>query len=100
MPSVLTTERFNGWFNALQDLAGKRRIQARIDRIEDGHFGDYKPVGGRVCELRIHYGPGYRVYFTLRATDVVILLAGGNKSTQAADIAMAINEARKIMESS
>ncbi len=98
MPSVLTTERFDRWFDAVQDLAGKRRIQARIDRVEDGHFGDYKPVGRRVYELRIHCGPGYRVYFTLRATEVVILLAGGDKSTQAEDIAMAINEARKIME--
>ncbi len=100
MPSVLTTERFDHWFTALRDLAAKRRIQARIDRIEDGHFGDYKPVGGRVCELRIHCGPGYRVYFTLRTTEVVILLAGGDKSSQADDIAVAINEARNITESS
>ncbi len=98
IPSVLTTERFDRWFVALRDLPSKRRIQARIDRVEDGHFGDYKPVGEHVCEMRIHCGPGYRVYFTMRGTQVVILLAGGDKSTQVADIALAITEARRIRE--
>ena len=99
MPSVYTTNRFDRWFGNLRDLSAKRRIQARIDRIEDGHFGDYKCVRHTVFELRIQCGPGYRLYFTLRGLDIVILLAGGDKSTHAADIEMAIWEARQVGES-
>jgi putative addiction module killer protein len=80
----------------LRDLGVKRRIQARIDRVEDGHFGDYKPIREKVFEMRIQHGPGYRLYFTLRGLEVVILLAGGDKSTQTADIEMAVREARKL----
>jgi len=96
MPSVYTTDRFDRWFGALRDLSAKRRIQARIDRVEDGHFGDYKPIREKVFEMRIQHGPGYRLYFTLRGLEVVILLAGGDKSTQTADIEMAVREARKL----
>jgi putative addiction module killer protein len=96
MPSVYTTDRFDRWFGTLRDLSTKRRVQARIDRVEDGHFGDYKPIREKVFEMRIQHGPGYRLYFTLRGLEVVILLAGGDKSTQTADIEMAIREARKL----
>lgn len=96
MPSVYTTDRFDRWFGTLRDLCAKRRIQARIDRVEDGHFGDYKPIREKVFEMRIQHGPGYRLYFTLRGLEVVILLAGGDKSTQTADIEMAVREARKL----
>ena len=96
MPSVYTTDRFDCWFGTLRDLSAKRRIQARIDRVEDGHFGDYKPIREKVFEMRIQHGPGYRLYFTLRGLEVVILLAGGDKSTQTADIEMAVREARKL----
>ncbi len=96
MPSVYTTDRFDRWFGTLRDLSTKRRIQARIDRVEDGHFGDYKPIREKVFEIRIQHGPGYRLYFTLHGLEVVILLAGGDKSTQTADIEMAIREARKL----
>ena len=96
MPSVYTTDRFDRWFGALRDLSAKRRIQARIDRVEDGHFGDYKPIREKVFEMRIQHGPGYRLYFTLRGLEVVILLAGGDKSTQTTDIEMAVREARKL----
>ena len=96
MPSVYTTDRFDRWFGTLRDLTGKRRIHARIDRVEDGHFGDYKPIREKVFEMRIQHGPGYRLYFTLRGLEVVILLAGGDKSTQTADIEMAVREARKL----
>jgi len=96
MPSVYTTDRFDRWFGALRDLTAKRRIQARIDRVEDGHFGDHKPIREKVFEMRIQQGPGYRVYYMLRGLDVVILLAGGDKSTQMNDIEMAIREARQL----
>lgn len=96
MPSVYTTDRFDLWFGTLRDLSAKRRIQARIDRVEDGHFGDYKPIREKVFEMRIQHGPGYRLYFTLRGLEVVILLAGGDKSTQTTDIEMAVREARKL----
>lgn len=96
MPSVYTTDRFDRWFGALRDLTAKRRIQARIDRVEDGHFGDHKPIREKVFEMRIQQGPGYRVYYMLRGLDVVILLAGGDKSTQMTDIEMAIREARQL----
>jgi putative addiction module killer protein len=93
---VYTTDRFDRWFAALRDQNAKRRIQARIDRIEDGHFGDYKPIREKVFEMRLQHGPGYRIYYSLRRLDVVILLAGGDKSTQMSDIEMAIREARQL----
>ena len=93
---VYTTDRFDRWFAALRDQNAKRRIQAHIDRIEDGHFGDYKPIREKVFEMRLQHGPGYRIYYSLRGLDVVILLAGGDKSTQMSDIEMAIREARQL----
>lgn len=96
MPSVYTTDRFDRWFGALRDLTAQRRMQARIDRVEDGHFGDHKPIREKVFEMRIQHGPGYRIYYMLRGLDVVILLAGGDKSTQMSDIEMAIREARQL----
>lgn len=96
MPAIYLTKRFERWFAQVADLHAKRRIQARIDRAEDGHLGDYKPVGEKVFEMRIHHGPGYRVYFTLHGLEIVVLLAGGDKSTQTADIAMAIKEAKLL----
>ena len=73
-----------------------RRIQVRIDRAEDGNFGDCEPIGNGVSEMRIHYGPGYRVYFVQRGIEIVILLAGGNKSTQSKDIKTALETARQL----
>ena len=73
-----------------------RRIQVRIDRAEDGNFGDCKPIGDGVSEMRIHYGPGYRVYFVQRGMEMFILLAGGNKSTQTKDIKIALEIALQI----
>ena len=83
------TEIFVNWLDNLRDSRAKARIIARLDRMEMGNFGDVRPVGGGVNELRIHYGPGYRVYFVQRGLVVVILLCGGNKKTQHADIAKA-----------
>lgn len=96
MKNIHTTEIFDIWFAGLRDIQAARRIQARIDRAEDGNFGDCKPVGEGVSEMRIHVGAGYRVYFTQCGMEVVILLAGGNKSTQAKDIQIALELARQL----
>lgn len=96
MNSILTTEVFDDWFAGLKDMQAVRRVQARIDRAEDGNFGDCEPVGDGVSEMRIHYGPGYRVYFVKRGMEIMILLAGGNKSTQSKDIKTALEIARQL----
>lgn len=96
MKTIYTTEVFDRWFSALRDQQAIRRIQARIDRVEDGNFGDVQPVGEGVSEMRIHYGPGYRVYLTQRGLEIVVLLAGGDKSTQSKDIKQALELARQL----
>ena len=98
MKTIFTTETFDSWFESLRDRQAARRIQARIDRAEDGNFGDHKSVGEGVSEMRIHHGPGFRVYFTLRGLEVVILLAGGDKSNQTRDIQTAQALARQLKE--
>jgi putative addiction module killer protein len=89
MPSIRTTDVFDHWFSHLRDLRARVRVQARIDRMAMGNPGDHKAVGAGVTELRIDYGPGYRVYYTQRGAVLVILLCGGDKSSQQADIAHA-----------
>lgn len=96
MKIIHTTSLFMEWFSGLRDKQAMRRIQARIDRAEDGNFGDCEPVGEGVSEMRVHYGPGYRVYFTQRGMEIVILLAGGDKSTQARDIMAALKLAKQL----
>ena len=96
MKIIYTTETFDLWFAGLRDKRAARRIQARIDRAEEGNFGDCEPVGEGVSEMRIHYGPGYRVYFGQRGMEIVILLAGGDKSTQDKDIKAALKLARQL----
>ncbi len=83
---VLKTEVFARWLDELCDIRARARVQARIERLAAGNVGDGKPVGKGVCELRIDYGPGYRVYFVRQGRGVVILLAGGDKRTQDRDI--------------
>ena len=85
MFEIRKTAAFAAWLDGLGDLRGRARVQARIERLAAGHAGDAKPVGEGVSELRIDTGPGYRVYFTRRGREVVILLAGGDKSTQSKD---------------
>lgn len=101
IPCVLiirATDLFVEWFAGLRDRQAARRIQARIDRAEDGNFGDCQPIGEGVSEMRIHHGPDYRVYFIRQGMEVVILLAGGDKSTQARDIRAALKLARQLQE--
>ncbi|MCY4431914.1 MAG: type II toxin-antitoxin system RelE/ParE family toxin [Rhodospirillales bacterium] len=86
MIEIRQTERFTEWFSTLRDSRAKGRIDVRIRRLSLGNPGDVRSVGKGVSELRIDHGPGYRVYFTRRGRDVVILLAGGDKRTQARDI--------------
>ena len=80
------TEVFRKWRLRLKDHRARAIIASRLDRLAQGHSGDAEPVGEGVSELRIHYGPGYRVYFQKRGSMIVVLLCGGDKSTQAKDI--------------
>jgi putative addiction module killer protein len=92
------TARFARWLDGLQDIQGRARIQARIERLAAGNPGDVAPVGEGVSELRIDVGPGYRVYFAQRGRALIMLLAGGSKRTQAADIRTARQMARGLSE--
>lgn len=94
MIDVRETVDFTNWLAALSDLRARLQIVRRIERIAAGNFGDAKSVGGAVKELRIDYGPGYRVYYTRRGDTVVILLCGGDKRTQSKDI----RKAKEIAE--
>ena len=96
MIDMKKTDIFVQWMDELRDIRARARIQARIERLAAGNPGDVKPVGDGVSELRIDYGPGYRVYFTRRGNEVVILLAGGGKSTQDTDIKIAQGLARNL----
>jgi putative addiction module killer protein len=96
MIEVRRTDAFIQWINNLSDSRAVAKILVRIERIAAGNFGDAAPVGEGVSELRIHYGPGYRVYFVQRGRTVVILLCGGDKSTQAKDIMVAKTLAKEV----
>ena len=89
MNTLIQSHEFASWLAALRDLNGRARIADRIVRAEGGNFGDCASVGDGISEMRIHYGPGYRVYFTRRGEVVYLLLIGGNKSTQPQDITRA-----------
>jgi putative addiction module killer protein len=88
---LIKSVAYNDWFKKLRDVRAKARIYARIDRLENANPGDAKPVGEGVSEMRIDYGPGYRVYYKDTGKEIIILLCGGDKSTQQADIATAKN---------
>ena len=96
--TILTTQAFDEWYANLRDREARARIASRLTRIELGNLGDAKSVGGRVSELRIACGPGYRLYFTRRGLEVILLLVGGDKSTQPRDIKQAIALAAKLKE--
>lgn len=96
MLRAVKTDAFAAWLDGLKDIRVRARIQVRIERLLLGNPGDAQPVGEGVSELRIDYGPGYRVYFKPRSREIVILLAGGNKATQANDIRNALKLARDL----
>ena len=93
---TVATNIFKKWHDGLKDVSAKARIDRRIKRAARGDYGDVEPVGENVSELRFHFGPGYRVYFTERNGMLLILLAGGDKSTQRRDIERAKEIARTI----
>jgi putative addiction module killer protein len=86
---IRQTADYDRWFSTLRDIRARARIDVRIRRLSLGHVGDARALGGGISELRIDYGPGYRVYFARRGERLVLLLAGGDKSRQSADIARA-----------
>lgn len=98
MIEIRKTAVFAAWLDGLRDIQARARVQARIERLAAGNFGDVEPVGEGVSELRINYGPGYRVYFKQRRRELIFLLAGGDKSTQARDIKTALRLARDLSE--
>ena len=93
---IVYTEAFEVWIRRLRDLRAKVAILSRIERIEDGNFGDHRSIGGGVSELRVNVGQGYRVYYTVRGATVAVLLCGGAKSSQQRDIRRAQLMAREV----
>ena len=98
MIELRKTALFVQWLDGLRDFKARARVQARIERLVAGNPGDVEPVGEGVSELRIDYGPGYRVYFKKRGRELIILLAGGDKATQPKDIKVALRLARNLSE--
>ena len=98
MIEIRKTDVFAEWLGGLRDILRRARIQARIERLAADNPGDVEPVGEGVSELRINYGPGYRVQFKQRGRELIIFLAGGDKSTQAKDIKAALRLARNLSE--
>lgn len=90
MFTVRQTEEFVRWLDGLKDKSTQVRIAARLRRIEAGNLGDWRPIEGKLAELRVDYGPGYRLYFTRRGTIVVVILNAGDKATQKGDIRRAL----------
>jgi putative addiction module killer protein len=95
---VEKTDVYREWLDALKDRAGRARILVRVDRLIHGNPGQYRELTDGVSELKIDFGPGYRVYYTQRGTSLLLLLVGGDKSTQPKDIAMAIRLAKNFQE--
>jgi putative addiction module killer protein len=95
---IRTTEVYLDWVNALKDRAARARIQVRVDRLAHGNPGQHRKLTEGISELKIDVGPGYRVYYTQRGKEIIILLVGGDKSTQQQDISTAQELARHLQE--
>ena len=98
MYMIKQTDVFSKWLTKLKDIQAKVSILRRIERVKEGNFGDYKSIGADVSELRITTGPGYRIYYTKRDDEIVILLVGGDKSTQSKDIQKAKELAEELQD--
>jgi len=98
--SIEQTSSFEAWLKGLRDREGRSRILKRLRRLADGNFGDCKPVGDGVSEIRMFFGPGYRAYFMIRGDTIILLLAGGDKGSQPRDIELAHKLARKVRNDS
>ncbi|MCK9531217.1 MAG: type II toxin-antitoxin system RelE/ParE family toxin [Gammaproteobacteria bacterium] len=96
MMEIRKTDVYARWLDGLRDIRARARVLARVERLAAGHAGDAEPVGEGVSELRIHYGPGYRVYYKQQGRELVILLAGGDKGSQSRDIKIALRLARNL----
>ena len=95
---VAATAEFRSWIDALRDRAGRARILVRVDRLAHGNPGKHRNLAGGISELKIDLGPGYRVYYTQRGSKLLLLLAGGDKSSQIKDIALAVRLAKSFKE--
>jgi putative addiction module killer protein len=93
---VQMTEVYRDWINSLKDRAGRARVQVRVDRLAHGNPGQHRVLTDGVCELKVDFGPGYRVYYTERAGVLIVLLAGGDKSSQRQDIKTAVSLAKGL----
>jgi putative addiction module killer protein len=98
MFTVLATDEFSEWLDGLRDRSTRRRLATRIRKVELGNLGDVKPVGDGVMEMREHFGPGWRMYYIQRGTTVILMLGGGDKDSQARDIAAAKALAESLEE--
>lgn len=98
MHSVKLIPEFTAWLNGLKDRVTRLRLARRLDKAQAGNLGDVKPVGAGVFEMREHFGPGWRMYYIQRGETLIVMLGGGEKSTQAADIAKAVKIAANIEE--
>jgi putative addiction module killer protein len=98
MFTVLQTEEFVAWLDDLKDKRAQVRIAARLRQAESGNLGDWQPIEGEVAELRVNYGPGYRLYFARRGRIIVVILNAGDKSTQKRDIRRALKLAAELGE--
>ena len=96
MYQVKQTDEFRTWVQKLRDVRANTLILKRIDRIYSGNLGDHKQISSKISELRIDYGPGYRIYYTKRGNEIILLLIGGDKSTQQNDIKKANDLAAKL----
>ena len=93
---IQTTEVFGKWLRGLRDRRAIAKIAARLENVQQGNLGDCRAVGKGVSEMRIHYGPGYRIYFIRSGTEIIVLLGGGTKKTQNKDIEHALETAEEV----